>query len=59
MLITFFLFFMYHIKSKIWEDLTKIQTEIDMVTKAELASSTNLVADFKFLSGIATQDIKR
>ena len=50
---------MYHFKSKIWEDLTKIQTEIDMVTKAELASSTNLVADFKFLSGIATQDIKR
>ena len=28
-----------------------------MVTKAELATSTNLVADFKFLSWIATQVI--
>ena len=47
-------FFMYHIYSKFWNNLTKIQAEIDMVTKAKLATSTNLVADFKFLSGIAT-----
>ena len=33
------------IKSKFWNDLTKIWTEIDMVTKAELATSTVKVAD--------------
>ena len=42
-------FFMYHIKSKFKNDLTKMQTEKQMVTKAELATSTNLAADLMYL----------
>ena len=40
---------MYQIKSKFWNDLTKMQTEKEMVTKAELATSTNLAADLMYL----------
>ena len=34
---------MFHIKSKVWSDLTKIQTEIDKVTKADLANMLRYV----------------